>query len=96
MSLYQFHFIGADGGRPALDFSHCADDGEAVREGMRHLGEHGSALAVEVWQGERMVVRMERAAEEVRRVGARAPDLHQRRSLSRETAALPPVLRLQR
>lgn len=70
MSLYQFHFIGADGDRPTLDFSDCADDGAAAREGMSQLGQHGSALGVEVWEGDRMVIRMERAASEVMPVGA--------------------------
>ena len=69
MSLYEFHFIGADGDRPTLDFSDCADDGEAAREGMSLLGQHGSALGVEVWEGDRMVIRMERARSEVRHVG---------------------------
>ena len=70
MSLYQFHFIGADGDRPTLDFSDCADDGAAAREGMSQLGQHGSALGVEVWEGDRMVIRMERAASDVLPVGA--------------------------
>lgn len=96
MSLYQFHFIGADGGRPALDFSHCPDDGEAVREGAKHLGEHGSALAVEIWEGDRMVVRMERAADEVRGAGASAPRLRDRREPRLATPSVPPALRLQR
>lgn len=89
MSLYQFHFIGADGERPALDFSHCPDDGEAVREGMRHLRQHGSALAVEIWEGERMVVRMERASDQIRRVGApvAAPAGRRAAGLSRPSPA---------
>lgn len=81
MSLYQFHFIGADGERPTLDFSDCADDGEAAREGISQLGQHGSALGVEVWEGDRMVIRMERARSDVLPVGApllgaRAPGAH--------------------
>lgn len=79
MSLYQFHFIGAHGDRPMLDFSDCADDGEAVREGMSQLGQHGSALGVEIWEGDRLVIRMERARSEVLPVspqllGARTSD----------------------
>lgn len=70
MSLYQFHFIGLGGDRPALDFSHCADDGEAAREGMSQLGQHGSALGVEVWDGDRLVIRMERSPRDVLAVGA--------------------------
>ena len=70
MSLYQFHFVGADGERPTLDFSDCADDGEAAREGISQLGQHGSALGVEVWEGDRLVIRMERSRSEVLPVGA--------------------------
>ena len=70
MSLYQFHFIGAGGDRPALDFSDCADDGEAAREGISQLGQHGSALGVEVWEGDRLVIRMERSPTDVLPVGA--------------------------
>lgn len=69
MSLYQFHFIGVSGDRPALDFSDCAGDGEAAREAISLLGQHGSALAVEVWDGDRLVIRIERSPDQVLPVG---------------------------
>ncbi|WP_374513083.1 hypothetical protein [Brevundimonas sp.] len=96
MPLYQFHFVGADGERPALDFSHCADDGEAAREGISQLGQHGSALGVEVWQGDRMVIRIERPRSEVMPV--RAPLLGARASTAHSSAAAfgRPARRLQR
>lgn len=60
MSVYQFHFIGAGERRPTLDFAHCEDDGAAVREAFGQLNQHHSAHGLEVWNGDRMVLRMDR------------------------------------
>jgi hypothetical protein len=63
MPLYQFHFVGPNGNRPALDFSERPDDGAAAREALEQLGQHRSALSVEVWEDQRLVVRLERDSE---------------------------------
>lgn len=60
MRIYEFHFYDPDGGRPMLDFSDCGDDGEAATEAFRALGRHGSCLGVDVYEGERLVTRVER------------------------------------
>lgn len=59
MRLYQLHFYDAAGGRPTLDFSECEDDGAAAREGFRGLRKHMSCLGVEVYEGDRLVARVE-------------------------------------
>ncbi|MFJ6025764.1 hypothetical protein ACIQC9_14330 [Brevundimonas sp. NPDC092305] len=60
MGLYQFHFYDADGGRPTLDFFDGDDDGAASCEAFRSLRQHLSCLGVEVYEGERLVARLER------------------------------------
>lgn len=65
MPLYQYHFIGPDGGRPTLDFAELDDDGMAAREAMSQLRRHGGALAVEVWEAERLVLRVGRPPGEI-------------------------------
>jgi len=58
--IYEFHFFDGDGGRPMLDFCDCGDDGEAANEAFRALSLHGSCLGVDVYEGERLVTRVER------------------------------------
>ena len=60
MRIYEFHFYDHDGGRPMLDFSDCADDGEATNEAFRALSRHGSCLGVDLYEGARLVARVER------------------------------------
>lgn len=60
MRTYQFLFFDRRGRSPALDFVECADDGEAVRSADRHLGLHNTCNGVEVFDGDRMVLRLER------------------------------------
>lgn len=60
MRLYQLHFYDASGGRPVLDFSECEDDGAAAREAFRGLRHHMSCRGVEVYDGDRLVARVER------------------------------------
>lgn len=67
MRIYQFHFIDRRGGRPALDFADCRHDGEAARFAYGQLQQHASCEGVEVFEEDRLVLRLER--------GAVAPDL---------------------
>jgi len=96
MSLYEFHFIGLAGDRPALDFSQCADDGEAAREGLNQLGQHDSAVGVEVWDGDRLVIRIERSPAQVRAVGSPRPAANGLRDRSASPGFWPPLTRPQR
>lgn len=57
--LYEFQFFDADGGRPSFDFSDCADDDAAAIEAMARLGDHASCQGVEIYQGERLVGRLQ-------------------------------------
>lgn len=63
MRIYELHFYDQDGRRPALDFSECDDDGAAAREAFRGLREHRSCTGVEVFEGERLVARLERPSD---------------------------------
>lgn len=65
MPLYQFHFVGLTGNRPMLDFCECVHDDAAAIEALQLLKRHGSALAVEIWHEERLVIRIERNASHV-------------------------------
>lgn len=62
MRIYQFHFIDRQGRRPALDFADCRHDGDAVEAAFGQLQQHGSCDGVEVWQEDRLVMRLERGA----------------------------------
>lgn len=59
MRTYQFLFFDRRGRSPALDFLECADDGDAARSAGRQLGLHRTCTGVEVFDGDRMVVRLE-------------------------------------
>lgn len=60
MRIYQFHFFDHGGRRPALDFADCRHDGEAVRFAFGQLQQHASCEGVEVFEDERLVMRLER------------------------------------
>lgn len=60
MRTYQFLFFDRRGRSPALDFVDCADDGEAARSAGRQLGLHRTCNEVEVFDGDRMVLRLAR------------------------------------
>jgi hypothetical protein len=62
VGVYQFHFLGHDGRRPMLDFAECPDDGAAAREAFGQLNQHASAIGLEVWLDDRMIMRMDRPA----------------------------------
>ena len=62
MRIYQFHFIDRQGRRPSLDFADCRHDGEAVQAAFRQLRQHDSADGVEVYEDDRLVMRLDRGA----------------------------------
>ena len=62
MRIYQFHFFDRGGRRPALDFADCRHDGEAARIAFGQLQQHASCEGVEVFEDERLVMRLERSA----------------------------------
>ena len=66
MRIYQFHFFDRQGRRPALDFADCRHDAEAARIAFGQLQQHASCEGVEVFEDQRLVMRLER--------GAMAPD----------------------
>ena len=65
MRFYQFLFYTPSGAIPALDLSECADDGAATREAFAQLRQHGSCRGVEVFDEDRLVVRLERPHGEI-------------------------------
>jgi hypothetical protein len=60
MRIYQFHFYNPKGAYPALDFVDCVDDGTATREAFSQLRQHGTCQGVDVFDGDRLVGRVER------------------------------------
>jgi hypothetical protein len=69
MRIYQFLFYNPAGSIPAMDFSECLDDGAATREAFSQLGHHGTCKGVEVFEEDRLVIRLERSRSQV--VGGR-------------------------
>lgn len=61
MRIYQFHFFDPRGNVPALDLAEYEDDGAASRSAMKRLDEHASCQGVELYEGDRLVLRVERA-----------------------------------
>jgi hypothetical protein len=60
MPSFRFYFIGLNRkiiGATALD---CADDGRALEEAKKLLGEHATAHGIEVWEGARRVASFDR------------------------------------
>lgn len=62
MRIYQFHFFDGRGRCPALDFADCRHDGDAARLAFGQLQQHASCVGVEVFEDDRLVMRLERAA----------------------------------
>jgi hypothetical protein len=62
MRIYQFHFFDRRGRRPALDFADCSHDGDAARIAFGQLQQHASCDGVEVFEDDRLVMRLERGA----------------------------------
>jgi hypothetical protein len=70
MRIYQFLFFDPAGRSPALDFAECPDDGAAARSAIHQLSLHDTCEGVEVFEGDRLVVRLaERAGEFISRGG---------------------------
>lgn len=61
LRLYQFHFIDGRGATPVMDLAEYADDDAAVRTAATRLNEHASCCALEIYQGERLVLQMHRS-----------------------------------
>ncbi|WP_296168754.1 hypothetical protein [uncultured Brevundimonas sp.] len=61
MRIYQFHFFDPRGNVPALDLAEYEDDGAASRSAMKRLDDHASCQGVELYEGDRLVLRVERA-----------------------------------
>ena len=62
MRIYLFHFFDGRGRRPALDFADCRHDGDAARLAFGQLQQHASCEGVEVFEDDRLVMRLERGA----------------------------------
>ncbi|MBL8772296.1 MAG: hypothetical protein JNK30_13020 [Phenylobacterium sp.] len=60
--LFTFYPCRADGSSTALETFDCADDDGALNRAERVLAEHLSSVEVVVWQGERRVGAVSRAA----------------------------------
>lgn len=61
MRIYQFHFFDPRGNVPAMDLAEYEDDGAASRSAMKRLDDHASCQGVELYEGDRLVLRVERA-----------------------------------
>jgi hypothetical protein len=61
MRIYQFHFYNPKGAYPALDFVDCPDDRMARRKAFNQLRQHATCQGVDVFDGDRLVARVERA-----------------------------------
>jgi len=60
MSGYTFYFSNPNRNVPDFDFAECADDGEAAVVARRQLDQRMTAQAVEIFNGESVVARIER------------------------------------
>jgi len=70
MRIYQFHFFDLRGGSPALDFAECVDDGAAAHSARDQLTRHATCKGVDVFEDDRLVLRLERPVSEIIRHGA--------------------------
>lgn len=62
MRTYQFLFFNARGQSPALEFADCSDDAAAASSAARQLGTHGTCSGVEIFEGDRLVVQLDRSS----------------------------------
>jgi hypothetical protein len=58
--LYQFLFFDARGETPVMDLGHHEDDGRACSAATRLLQDHRSAAGVDIYDLDRLVLRVER------------------------------------
>ncbi len=57
MYEYQFFLLQPDGAMPVVDFGVHSDDGDAARAALTLLAQHGSCCGVDVFKGDRLVMR---------------------------------------
>jgi hypothetical protein len=62
MSLFTFYPCRADGSSTAFQTLECPDDAQALSFARRVLEDHASSVEVVIWQGERRVGVVVRAA----------------------------------
>lgn len=62
MPLFTFYPCRSDGSSPAFESVECSDEAAALRRARRVLAEHASAIEVVIWQGERCIGAVHRAA----------------------------------
>lgn len=60
MGLYRFDFHAEGGGSPSVREADYPNDGAAAGDAFRRLRDQAGHIAVEVWNGPRLVTRMER------------------------------------
>jgi hypothetical protein len=60
MRLYQFLFFDERGETPMMDLGHHEDDGRACSAANALLSEHQSATSVDIYDLDRLVLRVER------------------------------------
>lgn len=63
MGQYQFFFYDDRGERRTLDLQEAAHDADAARRAFADLREHLSCRGVEVFEGDRLVARLERPSD---------------------------------
>jgi len=61
LTIYEFHFYAGEDRRPLLDFFEAADDAAALNTARLRLDEHLSCEGVEVFEGGRLVGKVERS-----------------------------------
>lgn len=65
MRVYQFHFFDLNGGSPALDFAECESDAAAAVSARDQLRRHLTCKGVDVFDEDRLVLRLEHSAFEM-------------------------------
>lgn len=63
MGLYRFHFHAEPDADPSVREVECANDGAAAERAFHHLRDQPAGTAVEVFEGPRLVTRMERPSD---------------------------------
>ncbi|RZJ97475.1 MAG: hypothetical protein EON88_02820 [Brevundimonas sp.] len=63
MGLYRLHFHATTDQSPSVRDGEYANDGAAAEAAFRELREHGESIAVELWEGARLVTRIERPSD---------------------------------
>ncbi|QYF87128.1 hypothetical protein [Brevundimonas sp. PAMC22021] len=74
MRVYEFIFFDAEGRRPVMDISECPDDRQAAQVAFAQLDDHASCRGVEIYEGQRLVGRVERPDDRKRPPATAWPD----------------------